>query len=88
MRELEKQHRLDRTGDRRYDMEALVHNLAAAGVTNDATTIRVITRYEVPASDFNLETLQDTERGWRMTAYDVYAFSYDAEEDLLILQAD
>lgn len=75
-------------GDRRYDVEALVENLAAAGIIRDETTVRVISRWECNAHDFMLPRDENKQQWLNQTCSAVYAFTYDTEEDLLILEVD
>ena len=73
---------------RRYDVEALVENLAAAGIIGSETTIRVISRWEFNAHDFMLPRDENEQMWLNETCCAVYSFSYDVEEDLLIMEVD
>lgn len=76
------------SGVRRYDVEALVENLAGAGIINDETTVRVISRWECNAHDFMLPRDENKQQWLTETCSAVYSFTYDTEEDLLILEVD
>lgn len=75
-------------GERRYDVEALVENLAAAGIISGETTVRVISRWECNAHDFLLPRDENKQQWLTETCNAVYSFTYDAEEDLLIMEVD
>ena len=76
------------SGVRRYDVEALVENLAAAAIINDETTVRVISRWECNAHDFLLPRDENEQQWLNETCCAVYSFTYDTEEDLLIMEVD
>lgn len=76
------------SGERRYDVEALVENMAAAGIISDETTVRVISRWECSAHDFMLPRDENKQRWLNETCSAVYTFTYDVEEDLLIMEVD
>lgn len=76
------------SGARRYDVEALMENLAAAGIISGETTVRVISRWEFNAHDFMLPRDENTQRWLTETCSAVYSFTYDTEEDLLIMEVD
>lgn len=76
------------SGVRRYDVEALVENLAAAGIISGETTVRVISRWEFSARDFILPRDENEQQWLNETCCAVYSFTYDTEEDLLIMEVD
>lgn len=75
-------------GERRYDVEALVENMTAAGIISGETTVRVISRWEFNAHDFMLPRDENKQQWLNETCCAVYSFTYDTEEDLLILEVD
>ncbi len=77
-----------RNNERRYDMEMLVGNLLKAEIINEETTVRVISRIDRQASDFNLPAEENAQRWLDATMSWVYSFSYDVDEDLLILEVE
>lgn len=75
-------------GERRYDVEALVENMTAAGIISGETTVRVISRWECNAHDFMLPRDENKQQWLNETCSAVYSFTYDTEEDLLIMEVE
>lgn len=80
--------RFGRNKERRYDMEILVDTLLKAEIISEETTVRVIFRSDLRARDFSLPAEENSQRWLDATLSWVYNFSYDIDEDLLILEAE